>query len=891
MFWTKVQMAAAVVAATIAVGAGVPASMKLMAADSAAPETATAAVPAGSLVTAPTAELICNPNTGDKEMPKSFRIGSGLQMIGDYLYISSGGERRGGGIVQCFKWDPQATGNKIVYVDSVTNSVLRGGLVLSAAGGRLYGLGHFVWGAAGNEDPKTYNGLTWYDIEKETGKPVEKGLLTTVATAGGAMLAGPEGKDLYALTPKPPGVQLTWLKIAEDGTPSVAGVAYGPGVGPNPRMSPDGKNIYSIRDHKIGICERKATGEITYKKALSLDCLTRTNVPKVGGVAGISPDGKWVYVQLYNRDEPWDWARQTDCFGVFKRDPDTGDLTFERGGNDNDKEYELMTCLQGMNLLFNPDGTGGFISSLMGIVQSFRYDPATGALLDITEVVTPAMKGRPGAMLALDSKRGLLFGTSSWVHEPYGSTWLGLWAAKTGQTQVRAGVRADIKATRAAADAKAANTNDWPGVRGPNGDGKSPLKGIRKDWTGGLKKVWEVTGLSPFDCTWSPPVVQGDKLIVMGKHGYLEEVLCFDADKGGPPIWIAELPAGEGDGWASGPNVSPFISGDKVYVCYANSRYGCLSMKDGRLLWKKALSAGGHAGARPPIVWEDLVILTGVVRPETGKRGTISAFNKDTGEWVWTYGEDNKRQDLTWTAALKLTINGKDQIVFNTAGFACGLDPRTGKLLWEKIPSPDIKEPLGIYTSPLTDGKTVVVEMTCLGAKNSGLQMERSAFQVDGGVVKELWSATGFTGWTDPILKDGYLYLFLSDGLYSTGNSGFGCFDMKTGKEKWSEKKTGCGSVVEVDGCLLCLTYGGDLWLLDPSPDAFKKITEWKGAVRIQPWWRHTGSPAGVGMVPEVPVPPKTPGAPCWTVPVIARGKLYLRYNDTLTCYDLMPGP
>jgi outer membrane protein assembly factor BamB len=509
-----------------------------------------------------------------------------------------------------------------------------------------------------------------------------------------------------------------------------------------------------------------------------------------------------------------------------------------------------------------------------------------------SEVVTPTMKGRPGTMLVLDSKRGLLFGTSAWTYEPYGSTWLGLWAAKTGQTQVRSGLRTDIKATTA--DAKSVNIDDsaagsWPGWRGPNGDGKSPLKGIRKDWTGGLKKVWEVTGLSPYDCTWSPPVVQGDKLIVMGKHGYLDEVLCFNADQGGQPLWIAELPGGGGDGWASGPHVSPFISGDKVYVCYANSRYGCLSMKDGRLLWKKAYVSGGHAPGHPTLVWEDLAILTGVVRPETGKRGTISAFNKDTGEWVWTYGEDNKRQDLTWTAPVKLTINGKDQLVFNTTGFACGLDPRPGKPRWEKIPDPELKEEMGTYTDPLTDGKTVVV---VIGLQKAPVQYQRCALQIENGVAKELWSTPGiWPGWSDPILKDGYLYLFLSDGLYAQGNSGFGCLDMKTGQEKWSKKKTGCGSVVEVDGCLLCLTYGGDLWLLDPSPDGFKKITEWKGAVKIQPWWRHTGSPAGVAIVPEVPLAAKIPGAPCWTVPVIARGKLYLRYSDTLTCYDLMPGP
>jgi hypothetical protein len=43
----------------------------------------------------------------------------------------------------------------------------------------------------------------------------------------------------------------------------------------------------------------------------------------------------------------------------------------------------------------------------------------------------------------------------------------------------------------------AERTGDWPHWRGPNGDLKSPLRGIRKDWTGGLRKVFEITDLCP----------------------------------------------------------------------------------------------------------------------------------------------------------------------------------------------------------------------------------------------------------------------------------------------------------------------------------------------------------------------------------------------------------
>jgi hypothetical protein len=579
-----------------------------------------------------------------------------------------------------------------------------------------------------------------------------------------------------------------------------------------------------------------------------------------------------VYVVL-SSEQVW----TPSCFGIFKRDPSSGELELSKGGSECDKEFDKFANLRGMNLQFAPDGAGGFISTDMHLVQSFRHDPRTGELTDITDVVTPALKGRPGPLVVYDAKAGFLFGVAWWQHEAYGGTWLGLWAAKTGSEQVRRGSRRDINSTPAVGAAKPASTDDWPCWRGPQQDGKSATKGIRKDWSGGLKKVWEVTGLSPYLATWSAPSVQGDKLIVVGKHGCLDQVLCLNADKGGAPLWIAELAGdGGGDGWAGGPVAQPYIDGDKVYVCHAASRYSCLSMTDGRLLWKKSFTQYSHTPGNPPVIWEDLVILTHVLRSETGKRATLAAFKKDTGESVWSYGEGDKRIDQTWLGAMKLKVNGKDQLVYNTTGFVCGLDPRTGKLLWEMVPNPAPTGESGICTDALTDGNTVVVT-TGLQKKPNDLQIQRVALQIENGVAKEVWSTPGVcTGWTDPILKDGYLYLFAPDGLYSTGNSSFRCIDMKTGQEKWIEKKTPCGSIVEVDGCLLCLTYGGDLWLLNPSPEGFKKMTEWKGAVKIQTWWTHRNSPAAYG------------GLPCWTIPVIARGKMYLRYSDTLTCYDLV---
>ena len=57
---------------------------------------------------------------------------------------------------------------------------------------------------------------------------------------------------------------------------------------------------------------------------------------------------------------------------------------------------------------------------------------------------------------------------------------------------------------------------DWPCWRGIDGQAKSTVTGIIKDWSKGLKQLWEVNYLcqGQASATWSSPVIQGDRLIV-----------------------------------------------------------------------------------------------------------------------------------------------------------------------------------------------------------------------------------------------------------------------------------------------------------------------------------------------------------------------------------------
>ena len=80
----------------------------------------------------------------------------------------------------------------------------------------------------------------------------------------------------------------------------------------------------------------------------------------------------------------------------------------------------------------------------------------------------------------------------------------------------------------------------------------------------------------------------------------------------------------------------------------------------------------------------------------------------------------------------------------------------------------------------------------------------------------------------------------------------------------WSTKEIGQGTTTYVDGHLICMDVKGNLFLVKPDPEAIHIISKIENALN------------------EVKYQ-------AWTVPVVANGKLYLRYLQTLVCYNLMP--
>jgi outer membrane protein assembly factor BamB len=102
------------------------------------------------------------------------------------------------------------------------------------------------------------------------------------------------------------------------------------------------------------------------------------------------------------------------------------------------------------------------------------------------------------------------------------------------------------------------------------------------------------------------------------------------------------------------------------------------------------------------------------------------------------------------------------------------------------------------------------------------------------------------------VLVNGYLYGF--------SNSVLTCLEFATGKRMWVNRSVGKGSLTYADGMLFLLGEDHTVGLAEASPNAYNE----KGRFQI----------------PDL-------GRPSWAHPVVAGGKLYIRNQNTLTCYDV----
>jgi outer membrane protein assembly factor BamB len=389
--------------------------------------------------------------------------------------------------------------------------------------------------------------------------------------------------------------------------------------------------------------------------------------------------------------------------------------------------------------------------------------------------------------------------------------------------------------------ASSLRADDWANWRGPNHNGISAETGWLAKWPAdGPPRLWKTSVGLGFS---SVAVCQG-RAYTMGNQKDTDTVFCFDAETG-KVIWKHSYPCPTGPlFYEGGTSATPTVEAGNVYTLSRRGNLFCFAADTGKIIWSKNIAA--ELGLDIPM-WgfaSSALIEGKLLLLNVGSFG--AAFDKSTGKILWLTGKTASG----YSTPVPCAFGGKPALALVSGSGAVGVDMTTGKQLWEFPWKADYDINVA---DPIPVGDRVFVSSSY--AKMGAL------LQILDGTTKTLWQNGNMRNQVNScILVDGYLYGV--DGLAGpTPNASLKCVAWETGSVKWNYPDLGGGALMVADGKIIALSDKGELVTAAVSPQSFTPIS------RVQ-----------------------VLGGRCWTVPVLANGRLYCRNaKGDLVCLDVKP--
>jgi outer membrane protein assembly factor BamB len=417
---------------------------------------------------------------------------------------------------------------------------------------------------------------------------------------------------------------------------------------------------------------------------------------------------------------------------------------------------------------------------------------------------------------------------------------------------------------------------DWPQYMGPDRNNTSPEKGILRNWPASGPEVLWTVNVGP---GYGGPVIKDGKIYLLDRDDKTGDIMrCFDFNTG-KELWKFSYDA-PGSVMFPGSRSVPAVDGNFVYSCGHNGDLYCINTKTQKPVWNKNIwtDFGGTklpiwAITQCPLVYGNLVIVASQA-PQAG----VVAYNKLNGNIVW---KTPNLGNESYASPSIVKIDGKDHIAMvisstnpvghrelpQTPGSIVGLEPLTGKILWE------YKDWLCHISVPAAldaGGNKVLVA----GGYEHGVVMIKVEKKSDGKYgVTELFKHNDFGEHTKtPILYNGYFY-----GQFTTNSKrdGLACMDMngkvlwKTGRDPLFDK----GSMILVDGVILATDGRSNLYVIDPSPAGFKPLATAEVLKTAGSSETDQAAPSRMGG-----------GVQNWAPIALAGGKLLIRDQSRLMC-------
>lgn len=413
----------------------------------------------------------------------------------------------------------------------------------------------------------------------------------------------------------------------------------------------------------------------------------------------------------------------------------------------------------------------------------------------------------------------------------------------------------------------AADPAPWPQWRGPTRNGIVRETGLLPDWNKRKPELlWMAEGMGNGYASLS--IAEG-KIYTSGNMEEGQAIVAVDqAD--GQLIWKTFVTATPPKHGYEGSRTTPTYDEGFLYAVPSDGQIVCLKASDGSIVWKKDFKQeydgkmmSGWGFSESPLVDGDRVLFT-----PGGSEATIVCLDKRSGDEIWRsavpsvidngknhHESDNLKKGAGYASIGISHGGGVKQYVQVLGQGIVSVRASDGKYLWgyeeasnktANIPDPILFDDYVFCSSGYKTGAALLK----LSADGDGVKATEEYFVEP----RELQNHHG------GMVKIGNL-------VFTGHGHGLGqptCVDWKTGEIVWKADDRGPGSgsaaVIAVDGNLIFRYQDGTVALIGAGGDEYVV----KGTFE-----------------------PEYQEGKTWAHPVVVDGKLYLREQDKLMCYDL----
>lgn len=325
------------------------------------------------------------------------------------------------------------------------------------------------------------------------------------------------------------------------------------------------------------------------------------------------------------------------------------------------------------------------------------------------------------------------------------------------------------------ATAHVARAENWPGWRGPRGDGSSLEKNPPTHWSREQNIVWrtEVPGEGH-----SSPIVWNDKLFLTAAVRDTQErqLVCFDRQTG-KVAWkqtVVRAPLEAKNNENSYASATPVTDGEKVYVTFLDGYEVVVAAYDfsGKQVWsaRPGTFKSQWGFSHSPVLFEDKVIVVCYSKGEN----FVVALKRSDGMQVWKTPAENPTQ--SYSPPLARVMAGRPQLVAPGNKGVTSYDPGTGKPIWNIVGLSDDS-----VISPVYNEKADIL-LSCTSWPSKVLVAIKPDGQGDVTQSKVIWKTSEGAPYVPSPISVGE-WFFTS----SYAGKAAHCYEAATGKILWKQ--------------------------------------------------------------------------------------------------------